>query len=684
MKSHAQCFDDRVAALANRVPAALRFHARIAYDLGWTYRPGGDELFRAIEPQLWESSGRNAVQLLSTAPLSCLHRAAADDGLVGRAEAMSRALDEIRSAPFSPGPRVAFFCAEFALHQSLAIYGGGLGVLAGDLLKEAADAGVDLVGVGLLYHRGYFRQRLDRSGRQHEYWTEASKELLPILPVLDDSGAPLAVEVFIRGHAVRALIWRVQVGRASLFLLDTDVEENGSVDRFITAQLYVADRAFRLMQYALLGIGGVRALRAMGIERDVFHLNEGHPALAAVELARGAMAPGEELRAAVARVRDKLVFTTHTPVAAGNEHYEDDELARVIHDVPLAEVLTLGRGEEGKFGMTELALSVSRSANAVSAVHGGVARAMWKRPIGHVTNGVHLPTWMAPPMRALLDRYLGEGWSRRASDPATWRAVDEIPDGELWAVRNELRSTLVDFVRVRSERDRLARGEPIDYVEAAARTFDPRVIVVGFARRVASYKRLHLLIHDPARALGLLSAAHPIQVLLAGKAHPQDEPAKTFIERVFTLKGDPVVGRRVAYLEDYDLAMAQTLVAGCDVWVNIPRPPLEASGTSGMKAALCGGLNLAVLDGWWSEGYDGANGWAIASNGDDARDATALYDLLEKQVVPEFHARDEHDVPRAFVARIRASLKSIGPRFCASRMLADYARQVWPATAPLR
>lgn len=674
MSNHSP-FDDRVAALAARIPNALRFHARIAYDLAWTWRPGGEALFRSIDEQCWLACERNPVALLATAPRASLERAARDGELTARARAMSDALDAARAEPMRPGPSVAFFCAEFAIHSSLAIYGGGLGVLAGDLLKEASDARANVCGVGLLYHRGYFRQRLDPSGRQHEYWTEATKELWPILPVVDERGAQRSVVVSLRGHDVRANIYQVQVGRVPLFLLDADVPENAPLDRWITAQLYVADRPFRLMQYALLGIGGVRALRAMGLDPDVIHMNEGHPALAALEIRREA--------------RGKLVFTTHTPVAAGNEHYDDAEVARIVSDVPLDEVLALGRGQGGSFGMTELALRVARSANAVSARHGEVARAMWRgirsaeAPIHHVTNGVHLPTWMAPPMRSLLGRHLGPDWERRAADPETWKGVDRIPDEELWAVRNELRAALVAYVRERSVVDRLARGESIEYVEAAACTFDPHVLTVGFARRVASYKRLHLIIADPARALGLLGSERPMQVVLAGKAHPRDEPAKDIITRIFTIKRDPIVGRRVAYLEDYELSMAQTLVAGCDVWVNLPRPPLEASGTSGMKAALNGGLNLAVLDGWWPEAFDGTNGWAIASatDGDadaqDRRDAAALYDIFEREVVPSFHQRDAAGIPRAFVARIRASLRTIGPRFCASRMLDDYARRVW-------
>ena len=687
-------YEAGVAALAARVPAELGWHARVALDLAWTWQPGGEAVFRAIDPRLWLEVGRNPVRLLATASRACLERVARDRAQLERAEALARTLDaqRMRASPSASGTNaVAYFCAEFALHASLPIYGGGLGVLAGDLLKQASDACLPVVGVGLLYRRGYFRQRVDPDGRQHEFWSAFPKQLLPIVPVHDATGAPCTIVVPLRGHDVRARVWCAQVGRVPLYLLDADVAENDALERWITAQLYVADPLFRLLQYAMLGLGGVRALRAVGVEPAAIHLNEGHPALAAIELAREDLGRGAPFAEAMERVRARVVFTTHTPVAAGNEHYDDGVVEEVLRSsaIPIGEVLALGRGADGRFGMTELALRVSRPVTAVRARHGEVARAMWRgvarddAPIRHVTNGVHLPTWMAPPMRALLARHLGEGWEARAADPGTWAPLEGIPDEELWGVRERLRRALVDFVRERSVLDRLARGEAIDYVEAAAQSFDPGVLTIGFARRVAAYKRLHLLIHDRERALGLLGGARPIQVVLAGKAHPRDEPAKDLIREIFTLKHDPVVGRRVVFLEDYDVSMAQVLVAGCDVWVNLPRPPQEACGTSGMKAALNGGLNLAVLDGWWAEACDGANGWAIRSpegldeRAQDARDAGDLYDLLECEIVPLFHARDEGGIPRAWVARVRASLRTIGPRFCAARMLDDYATGVW-------
>jgi starch phosphorylase len=401
--------------------------------------------------------------------------------------------------------------------------------------------------------------------------------------------------------------------------------------------------------------------------------------------------------------RDRTVFTTHTPVPAGNDTYPAHQVVEALSglDVDSGEIVRLGRthpdDEHEPFGVTQFALRTSRAANGVARRHGEVAREMWQGlwpdrpvdevPIGHVTNGVHVPTWVGGPMRRLLDRHLGEDWFARAADPATWEPVDGIGDDELWAVRNEQRATLVDYVRDRSAADRLSRGEPRDYVEAAARAFDPGVLTIGFARRMATYKRLTLLISDPGRALRLLQSDRPIQILIAGKAHPRDDGGKGLIQALFHQRGAPEVGQRVIFLQDYDLAMGARLVRGCDVWVNVPRPPLEASGTSGMKSSMNGGLNLSVLDGWWPEAYDGSNGWALRGDVDDdhgaqdARDAGELYRLLEEEVVPAFYGRDEHGLPHEWLSRVRAALRTIGPGFCAGRMIDDYVEHVYAAAA---
>jgi starch phosphorylase len=689
------------STLAARLPSPLAALAELAYDTRWLWKPECSKLFAAVDERLFEDCGNNPIEMLLEASPALLARRAQDPAFLARLQRVVSARAVELNRPFAPAPPasperpIAFLCSEFAVHTSLPTYAGGLGVLAGDYLKEASDRALPIVGVGLLYKAGYFHQRLDPSGWQHEYWTPVRSTHMPIAPAQTGAGAQVAVRVPIGDREVLAGVWQVRVGRVPLFLLDTDMPENRSLDSFITSRLYVGDRDLRLMQYLVLGVGGVRALRALEIDPAVFHLNEGHAAFAALELLRERIASGRPRAEAAAEVRERLVVTTHTPVAAGNETYSDGELHRVLG--PFASSLGMSwrelfaRGRPGgeaaeSFGMTALALRSARAANGVSRRHGEVARAMWRElctgpaavPIGHVTNGVHVPTWISEPMAELLTKYLGAGWNERVSDPHTWEGVQKIPDEELWAVRCHQRRSLVEYVRKRSVEDRLARGDGLDYVEAAAKAFDPNTLTVGFARRVASYKRLHLLTWDIQRALALLGGARPIQVVIAGKAHPRDDEAKRIVQIVFNMKASPVVGARVAFLEDYDLSVAARLVSGCDVWINLPRPPLEASGTSGMKSAFNGGLNLSVLDGWWAEASDGQNGWGIQSEPgpdysvQDAHDSDQLYRLLEQEVVPLFHDRDAADIPHRWCAKIKASLRSLGPRFNAARMLDDY------------
>ena len=689
MSSGAEDLRRAADALASRLPEPLAPLAHIASNYRWSWVPGGPELFERIAPHRWRLCGYNPVRLLQEVSAGSLERAAADDDLVRHMHEVQAAVaDDLAREPMD-GPvdaqhPVAYFSAEFGVHSSLPVYSGGLGALAGDILKAASDCALPLVGVGLMYHQGYFRQRIDASGWQQEYWLPTDPDRLPAALVTGDDGMPLTVTVPIAGEEVVAQIWRVDVGRVPLYLLDAERPENSHMARWISAQLYVGDADTRLSQYILLGVGGMRALRAMGIEPGVVHLNEGHAAFAQLEL-------GDP---------DRTVFTTHTPVPAGNDTYPADQVRWALQGVgtDLDELIRLGRthpdDEHEPFGVTQYALRTSRAANGVAKRHGEVARDMWQElwpdrpvdevPISHVTNGVHIPTWIGPPMRELLDRHLGDGWLSRATDPATWEPVEQIPDDELWAARSTQRGQLVDFVRDRSAWDRLSRGEHRDYVEAAARAFDPGVLTIGFARRVATYKRLTLLMSDPERALRLLEADRPIQILIAGKAHPRDDGGKGLIQALFNQRGRGPVGSRVIFLQDYDLAMGARLTRGCDVWVNVPRPPLEASGTSGMKSSMNGGLNLSVLDGWWPEAYDGTNGWAISGDVDgdhgaqDGRDGGELYRLLEEEVVPTFYgARD------AWAAKVRRALMTVGPQFGAGRMVGDYVEQMYAqVTAP--
>jgi len=694
-----------IAELAERLPPALQPLARVAYNYRWTWLADGDAVFRHLDAAAWQRSENNPRRIIESVSHSRLQALAAQPDYVDQVHALAAAIEADLSRPWAetpitPNRPVAYFCSEFAVHCSLPIYGGGLGVLAGDLLKAASDMPLPMVGVGLLFRQGYFHQRLDRVGWQIEYWTNTAFERLPAVLVSGADGTPLTVDVVIRDRTVHIQVWRIDIGRVPLYLLDTDREDNHTIDRWITAQLYIGDRHTRLAQYAVLGIGGVRMLEALGIEPGLVHLNEGHAVLSSRERLRRLLGAGHSFEEGLALLRRDTVFTTHTPVPAGNEGYSQAEVEPVLGDfiddlgIPRRTYYDLGRvvpgnDQEGT-SITPLALRTSGAANAVSRRHGEVARAMWQPlwrersvydvPIGHVTNGVHTLTWMAGPMQAFLARHLGPDWLHQMTNPDVWQRVATIPDEALWALRNELREAFVAEVRRRSMRDRLARGEPPEYVEAADRAFDPKVLTIGFARRMATYKRFYLLTRFPERGLRLLAdGPTPIQIIVAGKAHPQDQEAKQALRDFFELKRSPDVGRRIAFLEDYDLRLAPSIVAGVDLWLNLPRPPLEASGTSGMKVTLNGGLNLSVLDGWWAEAYDGENGWAITSPDGDAQaqddhDAAALLDLLEREVIPLFYERGDDGIPHAWLRRVKTAMRTLIPQFTADRMLREY---VW-------
>jgi glycogen phosphorylase len=704
---------DRAATgLASRLPEQLATFARIAYNYRWSWTPGGDELFAAIDPHRWELCGRNPVRLLQEVSADALAAAAADAQLVARANEVLGAIDDDLARTPAPGPvtperPAAFFCAEYAVHVSLPVYSGGLGALAGDLLKAASDRALPLVGVGLMYRRGYFRQQVELTGWQREYWVETDPQRVPAALVTVDGGEPLTVRVPIYGAVVTAQVWRIDVGRVPLYLLDAERPENDRLNRWITSQLYVGDPYTRLAQYALLGLGGMRVLEALGIDPGVVHLNEGHAGFVSLELAARELARGATFDDALAAARDRTVFTTHTPVPAGNDTYPREQVvdALATYSAELGidpeTIVALGRthpdAADEPFGVTQFALRTSRAANGVSARHGEVAREMWQPlwpdqpvesvPVGHVTNGVHTATWLGTPMRALLDRHLGDGWIERVTDPETWAAVEGIGDDELWAVRRQQRERLVELVRDRAPLDRLTRGEAREYVEAGARAFDPDALTIGFARRLATYKRLDLLLQEPERALALINGDRPVQIVIAGKAHPRDDAGKHLIQRLLSLRGAPGVGHRIVFLHDYDLELASRLVQGCDVWLNVPRPPLEASGTSGMKSAINGGLQLSVLDGWWPEAYEDAGGWALSGEVDadhaaqDARHSAELLRLLEQEVVPTFY---DGAPPRRWLERVRRSVRTIGPRFSAERMVEDYAGRMYELAGSIR
>ena len=704
--------EQAVAELGERLPEPLKPLAWLVYSYRWAWWCGGAALFREIDPAIWRRSECNPRAVIEAIPPARLRELANQAEFRQRvadlAKRIKADLERPRIATTIPPDRpVAYFCSEFAIHCSLPLYGGGLGVLAGDLLKAASDLGIPMVGVGLLYRQGYFHQRMDPTGWQHEYWTTTQFERLPVVRVTTAGNHPLTVDIVIRARPVRVQVWRVNVGRVPLYLLDTDCEENHPIDRWITARLYVGDRHTRLAQYAVLGIGGVRALTAVGIRPSLVHMNEGHAALSSFERVRQMLASGLSADDAFARVTQETVFTTHTPVAAGNEGYLEAEIEPVLKDfiegigIPREMFYDLGRLTPGDraapANITPLALRTSRAANGVSRRHGEVARRMWQPlwpgrtvedvPIGHVTNGVHTTTWMAAPMQELLERHLPH-WRARGSDPGLWRRIDDIPDHELWQVRCAQRQALIRYAREKSVQDRLGRPETSEYVEAAFRAFDPNVLTVGFARRMATYKRFYLLTRFPERGLHVIEdPATPVQLIVAGKAHPQDQEAKEALHDFFQLKRAPTVGQRVVFLEDYDLHIAPRIVAGVDLWLNLPRPPLEASGTSGMKVTLNGGLNLSVRDGWWVEAYDGENGWVVDSpsadsNVQDDHDAVAVQDLLEREVIPLFYDRGADGIPHRWLQKIKRAMRTLIPRFTAERMLREYVEAMYTPHDP--
>ncbi len=696
--------ETRAALLADRLTDGLKPLARVAYNYAWSWLPDGEGVFRDINPHRWGLSGANPVRFLNDLWPRTQERAEQSPELMERIQRLREAMSAYLERPDRDwagidGP-VAFFCAEFGFHVSLPIYSGGLGVLAGDILKEASDQALPMIGIGLLYRRGYFRQRLDLTGRQHEYWLALDPKGLPLARVTNDDRSPLRLTMTLSGAPLTFQVWRVDVGRVPLLLLDTEIPVNDEVQRWTTARLYEGNRAIRLAQYGLLGLGGAKVLEALGIEPSVLHLNEGHPALAPLEVAAARVSAGMPFEEALAGVRERVVFTTHTPVPAGNETYRREEFLDAFGDLPARlgiddeTFLALCRIDpadaDERPGMTALALHVSERRNGVSRLHGEVAREMWQPlfgaasagdvPIGYVTNGAHLPTFLGDPMAELLARHLGDDWLWRAGDPDTWEAVTDIPNAELWSARSDARRRLVEYIRVKTEEDQLLRGEQIEEVRAVARSLEEDTLTLGFARRLATYKRLHLLTYDADRVRRILSGANPVQLLIAGKAHPSDEEGKGTLQRIFKLRREGgTEAERIVVVEDYDLRIAQQLVSGCDVWVNLPRRPMEASGTSGMKATFNGALQLSVLDGWWAEAYDGANGWAIPGDkGDDETDATRFYDLLEDEVIPLFYERDAAGVPNAWCEKVKAALVSCGPAFTATRMLRDYTERMYP------
>lgn len=708
---------EKRAAEQSRLPAPLAALERLAWNYWWSWAPDGAELFRDLEPESWEDCEYNPRQLLAKVSEFRLAEAATDPIYLERVQRIDEKFQSYMAAGIgwsiadlkitSEHP-VAYFCAEFGVHNSLPLYSGGLGILAGDHLKSASDLRLPLVAVGLLYRYGYFRQRLRNDGWQEELYGETFPNELSITLIKNDDGTPLRIEVSIRDRNVLAQVWRADVGTVQLYLLDTNIPENVETDRWVTGHLYGGDRETRIVQEMLLGIGGVRLLRKLGVTPHVYHLNEGHSAFLTLELAREVMQQRQvKMVDAIPIVRDECVFTTHTPVAAGNDEFDPSLVLRAFGSEYLKELglseeefLALGSIDENdkseRYGLTPLAIRLCRSTNGVSLKHGEVSRALWQKlfpgkkaeevPISYVTNGVHAPTWVSPLLRYLFEKYIGQDWQKKLRDQDLWsEAVSRISDEELWIAHTMLKERLIAFVRHRTTQSRLAAGEKADYIEAAKRMFDHEALTIGFARRVAGYKRWSLLLTDEKRLLRLINnEERPVQFVFAGKAHPQDEGSKLVLQQLAQWKYDPAVRHRAVFLEDYDQEIARQLVQSVDVWLNVPRRPMEASGTSGEKVAINGGLNLSILDGWWLEGYDGTNGFAIGNGNDsagvaaiDALDAESLYHTIEQEVVPLFYTRDDKGLPRQWIAMMKHAIETLAPKFNSNRMVEDYVRRIY-------
>jgi starch phosphorylase len=686
--------------------------AELATDLWWSWNADGRRVFRTIDYTLWQETAHNPVRMLWLISQTKLEAAAQDPGFLGLYDAALTGLDCARqtdetwwSSRFGrTNQSIAYFSAEFALHQSLPIYAGGLGVLAGDHCKEAADLGVPLIGVGFMYPQGYFHQRLSVEGWQEENyerlnWSDAALDRATL-----PDGKPCITAVPLGERTVVVAVWRVLLGRVRLYLLDTDLPENAPWDRELSARLYGGDRETRIQQEVILGVGGVRALKSMGIEPAVFHLNEGHAGFVVLQRIRTLVERGSTFDEALEEVRRTTVFTTHTPVPAGHDAFPFNLVEQHLagcwgtlgahHDRFLA-LGSYDSGSGAQFNMTALALRSAARVNAVSELHGEVTRSMWasmwpgsdpaERPVQSITNGVHLPTWVAADVADMFARYLGGDWLQRHDDPALWEGILNIPDEELWTVRQGLRRYLFHFVRERARQRWAVEHVSTPRIVVGGTLLDPNALTIGFARRFAAYKRPELVFLDPGRLARILNApGRPVQIVFAGKAHPADDLGKHHLQHVYKRALDPLFGGRVAFVDDYDLHVGHFLAQGCDVWLNNPRKPLEASGTSGMKAAMNGVPHLSIADGWWAEGFNGRNGWVIdgrdTSGNDeavDAADAEALYRLLEEEVVPTFYERDARGIPHKWLSIVKESIRSVAPRFSARRMVKEYVERMY-------
>jgi glycogen phosphorylase len=693
-----------------RLPKKLENLMKIANNIWWCWDPEAVNLFFRIDRDLWTDTHENPRRLLGEVSQERLEELAKSDSFLAHMNRVWERMNGYMTTnvwrdhnPTAPEDMlVAYMSMEFGLHESICIYSGGLGVLAGDHLKAASDLGMPLVGIGLLYREGYFRQYLNSDGWQQELYPKNDFYNMPIMQERDKDGKPIVIEVDYDGHMVKAYIWRCQVGRVPLYLLDCDHEDNAPVDRAITAQLYGGDRETRIRQEIMIGMGGVVAMQALGIQPSVYHMNEGHAAFMALQRVRN-LVQKESLsfHEAIETVKAGSVFTTHTPVPAGNDMFEQSLVEKYFqkycHDVGISieDLLPLGRqnatDKREPFCMTVLALKLSAGANGVAKLHGEVSRSMWAQtwkgvpqdevPITSVTNGIHTRSWISQDLADLYDRYLGPGWINSPDDQSIWEGIVEVPDTELWRTHERRRERLVNFARRRLSKQLENRGAPSSERRMASEVLDPETLTIGFARRFATYKRATLILKDPDRLRAILChPQRPVQLIIAGKAHPQDSAGKEIIRQLVAFSREPEIRGHVLFLEDYDINVARYMVQGVDCWLNTPRRPMEASGTSGMKASANGALNISIPDGWWPEAVTlGENGWNIG-NGEsydtteeqDFVESEALYDLLEKEVAPIYYDRASDGLPREWIYRMKEAIRTICPIFSTYRMVQEY------------
>ena len=698
-----------------RIPAPLARLEELAFNLWWSWNTEAQALYERLDPELWRSVNHNPIKMLHRIEQANLDNAVNDPAFISAYNEVFALFDHYMAADTpswysthhsdKKDRVIAYFSAEFGLHEALPIYSGGLGILSGDHCKAASDLGLPFIGVGFLYPQGYFTQRIDQEGRQQAEYEKIDFAEVPARPALDPQGNELLISVDLPGRTVYAKIWRIQVGRIPIYLMDTDVPRNAPQDRELSARLYGGDREMRISQEIVLGIGGVRAVLALGYNPAVWHMNEGHSAFLGLERVRRKVQDGGlTFDEAVEAVRANTLFTTHTPVPAGNDSFAYELVDKFFWQY--WGQLGLDRDRFIKFAsqelpwgpqysMTVLALRLSGFANGVSQLHGEVSRAMWhflwpdltvdEVPIGAITNGVHTQTWLAPELKELYQRYLPANWLEHIEENELWDAIADMPDRELWEAHEQRKQRMIAFVRRRIRQQYIRHGESTQRTARADQILNPNALTIGFARRFATYKRAMLVFHDVERITRILSDPdRPVQIVFSGKAHPDDEPGKALIQQVYALSQQPEFAGKIIFLENYDMNIARHLIAGVDVWLNTPRRPREASGTSGQKAALSGVPNFSILDGWWEEGIDGTNGWAIGENREykdlatqDDADAYSLYTTLEEEILPAFFDRDASGVPARWVKIMKRAIQSCAPRFSMRRMVIEYTERYY-------